>query len=290
MLRVFKIYNLNLKISNFTLNNMKFTSRPGDLNSKDDYYVLSNKMVVLETSLAIYNLSLYKNLKNQTIPKWMRTNIANRISNSGSEWIKNFFYLNSGTHNNQWLIIDFKVFEKLIVKKHHQLKENITGIVYLAEQLPILDKIFDRDMTDVLLSQTYVASFNAPYFNETFELTGRKAANMTDYFHDKRYILFQKFKGNIRSVESMKPIIRYHDPTEMCDTIAPRCDISNNTPFGATDGKIIDYTRIIVDQKSTIITGPSHIPGISAPFSFKKFPGYPHEGIPESFDFKWINV
>ena len=41
-------------------------------------------------------------------------------------------------------------------------------------------------MTDVLLSQTYVASFNAPYFNETFELTGRKAANMTDYFHDKR--------------------------------------------------------------------------------------------------------
>jgi len=52
MLRIYKEYNLNLVVNGKKLNNMRFTSRPGDLNSKDDYYTLDNNMVVMETSLA----------------------------------------------------------------------------------------------------------------------------------------------------------------------------------------------------------------------------------------------
>lgn len=59
MLRIFKEYNLNFSINGRVLNNMKFTSRPGDLNSKDDYYTLSNKMVVMETSLAFPDKYIY---------------------------------------------------------------------------------------------------------------------------------------------------------------------------------------------------------------------------------------
>jgi hypothetical protein len=51
MLRIHKEYKLNLKVGGYKLNNMKFTSRPGDINSKDDYYVLSNNLVIMETSL-----------------------------------------------------------------------------------------------------------------------------------------------------------------------------------------------------------------------------------------------
>jgi hypothetical protein len=292
MMRVFKIYNLNLKIDGLPLNNMRFSSRPADLNSKDDYYILDNNMMVLETSLAIYNLSLYQNLKYNTIPKWMRVNIANRMAHSGREWIDYFFYQNSGTHNNQWLIIDFNKYEEYrkLNNKGSKKQQIVSGIVYLAEQLPILDRVYFEDMTNVLINKSYVASFNAPYFNETFFLSGRKDVNMTDYFHDNRYLLFEELNSQISDIETMKAVIRYHDLREMCDTIAPRCDISDNRPFGATDAKITDYWKIKGNKHSTVISGPSIVPGISEPFTFKNFPGYSHEGLPDIFNFTWIDI
>lgn len=57
MNRVYKNYDLNLKFSNSNkwINGYKFTSRPGDLNSKDDFYTTTANLVVVETSLEILN-------------------------------------------------------------------------------------------------------------------------------------------------------------------------------------------------------------------------------------------
>jgi hypothetical protein len=40
----------------------------------------------------------------------MRVVVANRLANSGQEWVNQFFIFNDGTYNNQWMITDFKKF------------------------------------------------------------------------------------------------------------------------------------------------------------------------------------
>lgn len=84
MLRVYKTYNfpLHAKVSN----NISFSSRPGDLESKDDFYVLKeSKMVVTETSLNNYNRTNYQFLQPNTLPTvliWFYKNQVGSCYNS----------------------------------------------------------------------------------------------------------------------------------------------------------------------------------------------------------------
>lgn len=347
MNRIFKYYDFDLFIGNKKLNGYKFSSRPADLNSKDDYYTLTNNMVVMETSLNIWDLSIYKNLRTTTIPKWIRVNIANKLAENNLEWIELFFKYNSGTHNNQWLIVDYNKFDEYLIQQtnkketervtedylsqsqiktnsfnskfHHNkflldddfnlhfnktfqktysLKKNykdesITqkdlGIVHLVEQIPELNKAYFKDFSSELITDGYVASYNAPYFDEVIELAGYKAQNKSDYFSANRYNLFKKYSDNIETIEDVKILIRYHDEENICDTIAPRCDMVEGRPFGSVDAKITDST-MLKQMKSIIVYGPPHIKGISEPFDFGKFPDFSHLGIPDLFDFEWTEA
>ena len=67
-------------------------------------------LTILETTLDNYNDDLYKNIQPQSVPEWMRIIIANRLANSGREWVDKFFTNNDGTYNNEWMIADFKQF------------------------------------------------------------------------------------------------------------------------------------------------------------------------------------
>ena len=82
------------------------SSRPGDLISKDDFFLLGSGLRVLETSLDNKIPDNLKEVKYQTVPSWIRTLVANQLSTTAEEWIKYFTTQRSGTHNNQWIIID----------------------------------------------------------------------------------------------------------------------------------------------------------------------------------------
>lgn len=59
MLRVFKSYHFHLHDTN-VVNNLTFSSRPGDLESKDDFVILwETEMVLVETSFNNYDKSNY---------------------------------------------------------------------------------------------------------------------------------------------------------------------------------------------------------------------------------------
>lgn len=74
MLRIFKIYEFNLNNPLIAATTVSFSSRPGDLSSKDDFYFTSKNLfkrfkkfigtnlVSVETSLLCYNKTLYKAL------------------------------------------------------------------------------------------------------------------------------------------------------------------------------------------------------------------------------------
>ena len=70
----------------------------------------SANLTVIETTIDNYNEDLYHNIHPISVPEWMRVMVANRLANSGKEWVDNFFIFNDGTYNNEWMITDFKHF------------------------------------------------------------------------------------------------------------------------------------------------------------------------------------
>jgi hypothetical protein len=68
----------------------------GDLESKDDFFLMDSNLVVIETSLTIFNKSLYEQLSPYSVPVWVRCQVANRMATSAPEWVRLFSLFNSG--------------------------------------------------------------------------------------------------------------------------------------------------------------------------------------------------
>lgn len=162
MVRIFKQYDFEYSGAAGPIrpSHVTFSSYGGPITSTDDYYILNKKVVVQETTTALLNENEYQYrlpLKHY-IPDFFRISIANHMSQSGQDWITNFSYVNTGTYNSQWMVVDYTKFpsnDKLLM---------------VLEQAP--GKIIVKDMTPVLLKEKYWASYNIPSFPETREKLG----------------------------------------------------------------------------------------------------------------------
>ena len=73
---------------------------------------------------------------------------------------------NSGTYNNQWMVVDNKLFRP----HQEQLKP---GLFWVLEQIP--GYIRREDLTEVLQARTFWPSYNSPYFS------GQTTASIPDH-------------------------------------------------------------------------------------------------------------
>jgi len=94
---------------------------------------------------------------------------------AGKTWTDVFGRYNSGTYNNQWMIVDYKRF-----KPGQPLKDDL---LWVLEQLPSL--VEAGDMTDRLRSQTYWPSYNCPAFPNVFNLSGQVRVRSPSYQKEK---------------------------------------------------------------------------------------------------------
>lgn len=86
-------------------NEILFASYAGVLTSDDDFFMIpSTEMVIIETTNDILNTSLYQYVTPNSLLYFVRSIIANRLSNTAQEWTNNFIQYNSGTYSNQWMI------------------------------------------------------------------------------------------------------------------------------------------------------------------------------------------
>lgn len=127
---------------------ISFSGYPGVITSGDDFYTTSSGLVALETTIGNSNTSLwqqvtstgqvryriyfllkdvfssnyltekqkmhFKNIWNLFFQLFetMRSLIALRLANNGHSWCEYFSEYNSGTYNNQWMIVDLNKFKK----------------------------------------------------------------------------------------------------------------------------------------------------------------------------------
>jgi hypothetical protein len=153
MLRIFKHYSFNLKDPSTGAKNLSFSGYPGILVSIDDYYILGSHLIMLETTNSIYNNSLYEMVTPESLLPWQRVRAASQLAHDATEWTEYLTPYNSGTYNNQYMIIDLNK-----IKPDQTIEDNALRI---AEQIPGL--ILSGDLTP-LLREGYFASYNVPFF------------------------------------------------------------------------------------------------------------------------------
>lgn len=294
--RSYKHYLFNFNHPSLVVRKSSFSSYPGFIASTDDFYILDSGIVIIETTLNILNEKLY-GMCNPTsqVLAWIRNIVANRLAKTGEEWTKLFTKYNSGTYNDQWLVIDYNLFQP-------GLSSLKPGTLFILEQIP--GYVETKDVSDILTRDSYWGSYNRPYFEKINEMSMYKHysnvhGEMFSYRDCPRAKIFQRDQKNVKDVNGMKKLLMQNkweqdEFSKGCpgnaiasrfDLEAPNCSMSR-VANGATDSKVTS-SKWIKQQKSVAIAGPTH--DDQPPFTWNdpKFAGIYHEGQPDTWNFNW---
>lgn len=310
--RTIKHYSLDFKDYRNNTHKIEttFSSYPGALSSTDDYYVTNNRLLVTETTLEVIDINLYDSVKkaNKYIPNFMRVNSATFFSMSAEEWVTNFSYLNSGTYSSQWMVLDYKVFDKV---KGSKVANNQKKLLYVLEQTP--GSIIQHDVSDYLFNNTYFASFNRAFFSETedslnMQLIKSLYGDTFSFQESSRGKIFKHLEGGVKNFTNFKNVLRYNgfkdesseasfpdDPSRSNPGhgISARFDLEDkelNNLSGAIDCKLTN-SDMIQKVTSVIVSGPTteNNPNL-VPFDWDDYKDLDirHVGLPQKYNFKWL--
>ncbi|XP_072271436.1 putative phospholipase B-like 2 [Pyxicephalus adspersus] len=288
-----------------------FSSYPGAIFSGDDFYILSSGLVSLETTIGNSNPDLWKYItpKNSVL-EWLRNIVANRLSTVGQEWADIFGKFNSGTYNNQWMVVDYKKFRP-------GETEVPTGLLTILEQLPGLMTYADK--SDLLYQTSYWPSYNVPYFDIIFNTSGqpelvKKFGDWFSYSKTPRAQIFKRNHTLVEDLPSMMRLMRYNnflnDPLSLCPSCIPkpngenaisaRSDLNqaNGTyPFGAmrqrqhggTDMKVTSFD-FAKKHMMFAVNGPTWDQVPPFQWSTSPFSNLMHMGHPDLWKFDPILI
>ncbi|XP_061842417.1 putative phospholipase B-like 2 [Nerophis lumbriciformis] len=316
MLRIIKKYSFAFSVS--PLDNLllpgtiqAFSSYPGSIFSGDDFYILSSGLVTLETTIGNSNPALWKFVQPKgTVMEWLRNIVANRLAVTAKGWAELFSKYNSGTYNNQWMIVDYNNFAP---GKTDLMKD----LFVVLEQIP--GQIIFTDKTEELLQKGYWASYNIPYYEDIFNASGcnelvEKFGSWFSLDQNPRAQIFRRDQKKVTDVASMMRLMRYNnfkeDPLSQCqgcnplengeNAISARSDLNpaNGTyPFGAlrqrshggTDMKMTSY-RMFRRYEMLAASGPTWDQVPPFQWSTSPYKDLLHMGHPDIWAFKPIKV
>lgn len=326
MLRIYKTYSWNLQSDDvFTapVTTTSFSSYPGMLSSLDDFYLMKDtKLSMIQTTNSIFNTSLWDMITPESLYAWQRVRTANQLSTSGPEWADLVGRYNSGTYNNQYMVLDGKLFTA-----QNALP---TGTLTVIEQIPGL--VVAGDATREL-EKGYWGSYNVPYHKEIYDKSGYPdvdakggVTQYTQYQQAPRAKIFRKNNGlNWDSGESsaqahvlknMQHVLRSNeyltDPLaegNPWNAICSRGDLDTSSPYpgGGYDTKVSSMVMAGFSSNpdanaadaevrahssgmtASIVNGPTsqNLPAFQWSTSGLDTPENPHYGQPDTFDFEF---
>ncbi|KAJ8005677.1 hypothetical protein DPEC_G00120410 [Dallia pectoralis] len=316
MLRILKKYTFAFHLSPTDRDlvpggTQAFSSYPGSIFSGDDFYILGSGLVTLETTIGNSNPSLWKFVQpTGTVMEWIRNLVANRLAANGKEWAEIFSKYNSGTYNNQWMIVDYNHFTPGMTETKEQL-------FTVLEQIPGL--VVHSDKTQELLQKSYWSSYNIPSYEEVFNASGCRelVEQFGPWFSmdmNPRAQIFRRNQSQVTDMDSMVRLMRYNnfkeDPLSRCEgcdppgngenTISARSDLNpaNGTyPFGALkqrshggiDMKVTSYGQWR-EFGFLAVNGPTWDQVPVFQWSSSPYPDLMHMGHPDKWDFLPVQV
>lgn len=306
MLRIYKHYNFALKELRPATQRMSFSSYPGEVFSDDDFYLMDSGLVVLQTTNKIFNNELFDALTPHSALSWQRIRAANWLASSGEEWAQVLDTSNSGTYNNQYMVVDLNLFVP---------GENLRpGLLWVAEQIPGM--VVSADMTPTL-ALGYWPSYNVPFFPEVYNKSGypdfiskleqygqhfTASTHWLSYETSPRANIFRRDQASIASLDDMKRVMRSNnwkkDPLAEGRAVCAVCgrgDLDPEFPEarGCYDSKVTSYT-LALNLEAEVVNGPTRNQGDLPAFQWKQFSlgvkgsdDLLHLGQPGKFDFKF---
>ena len=296
MTRIFKEYEFPLEGS--VAKKIIMSSYPSAVASIDDYFITDSDLVVIETSINVHNGELYGKLDPKSLLTSHRVMAANRLAKDAKEWTEIFAQNNSGTYNNQYMVVNMKLIDTTAKKIED-------GAFYIIEQMPGATSTWD--VTDYLRSG-YWPSYNVPfsaYISDYSGLTGVLESDVTkrtlsDYSTSSRANIFRAKQGDVKTIEDVKKLMRYNnyksDPLakkDPCLTLACRADLRAVGPkcSGAYDAKVASINDIKgkADKVVHIISGPTREDGLE-PINWTDgaCKGVSNDGINKNANYDWI--
>jgi hypothetical protein len=289
----------NFPIKEFKASRLIFSTRVGKIFSYDDFYMADTGLLVLETTMSIYNESLYDLVTPKKLFTWVRALRAMWVATNGSYWAETFIKHNSGTLNNQYIILDTNKFVKG--------KKPTSDLLWQIEQYP--GTYESRDLTQQLVRDGYIPSINVPSTERLYKLAGypEKVASMGElgyifsYYESPRYLILKRDAPRVKTFDEFKELMTYNnykkDPYsyDASHAIMSRYDLRRGDDprlpkkaFGGLDSKCTRLTEFRTKMKVHAIAGPTRSNGIPAwDFSNQSF-GVLYDGLPARWEFSWI--
>lgn len=303
MNRVLKEYDFQLTEPSTASTKWTFSSHPGLGYSMDDFWELDSDLLVLETTLHNWNTTLYElYCTPRTILCWLRVQIANRMSSDGRTWCSNFIRENSGTYNNQYFVVD--------TKKFTPGTKPTSGLLWAIEQLPGEYEMGDR--TAELVANTYVPSYNTPFFTKIYNDAGypekveETQSNYWTYWNNSRMLITERDFASIDSYEAFKSFMRYNDwendplsNEDPAESIQSRYDLRPDScipsgtmnlcpsAFAGLDAKTTNY-QLSQNLMFDAISSPQYETQPVWVFGVGKWADVEWDGLPQVWKFPWI--
>ena len=294
--RIYKTYTFNFNNKLVASPKVTFSGYPATLASNDDFYITQNGLVVIETSNNIFNTSLYDLLKPESLLCWQRVILANRLADDAPSWSKIFSEYNSGTYNNQFMVLD--------TKKFVPGQPLANDLFWVVEQIP--GKVIGADQTQIL-SYGYWPSYNVPFYKEVFTISGYpeilkrpNASDMLSYETCVRANIFRRDQNKVNSIDTIKNLLRYnnwkYDPLSLGQpgySISSRNDLSptatdaTRSCSGGYDTKvssILDINTVHIINGPTSVDQPVFVWNGQCPAKFS------HVGMKQYFKYDWMSI
>lgn len=287
MLRMVKY--IEMELPHAKASRVVFDSYPGNLYSETDFYRTSAGLTVTETSIDILNTSLFSSITPHSVLSWARAMVANRLADTAASWIATQLRYNSGTCNNQWIVVDYKQFVPGAPVP--------AGTLWISETMP--GAYASEDLSHVLNAPARSwFSYNVPYFESISSLGGYTESRDPEFSFKNcsRAKMYRRAleRDTVRDLETFVGFMRYVNLTDPlsngdgCKAISARCDLSNrNEAFGAQDVKVSSSERDGLAFWGTLSPSWSEEnPAFEwAAVNQSKFPPRMHRGQPAVFNF-----
>ena len=271
LIRIYKHYSFNNNTSSII-----FSSYPGVLTSTDDFIISKNKLVIMETTIEVIDINLYKQMKleyKHYIPNFMRVLLASKTAKNNKEWLTLFRKNMSGTYSSQWMILDYKIFNTIIGKTLDKVKQ-YKNLFLLIEEIP--NKIISHDISNVLYSKKYFGSYNRAFLNSSKKTLNQQLiehlyGTKFSYNDGNRAMIFKHFNHKIRTLKQMNDLLRYNgykgnndwkkDPSKKSPSkgISARFDLEKGYLYelsGGVDTKVTNST-LVNQMGAVVVLGPS---------------------------------
>ncbi|KAM8824206.1 phospholipase B-like 1 isoform 2-T2 [Synchiropus picturatus] len=290
-MRVYKHWDFRVAEPHTATGRLSFSSYPGFLVSLDDFYLLGSGLMMTQTTNNVFNASLFHLITPSSLLAWQRVRLAHSLARSGEEWARVFSRHNSGTYNNQYMVLD-----RSKVQLGHSLED---GALTVVEQIPGLVEFSDQTET---LRRGYWPSYNIPFHRKIYQRSGyqpmwEKFGDDFSYDLCPRAKIFRRDQARVEDLDSLKHIMRFNDYMkdpysrgDPCKSICCRNDLKAEepSPGGCYDTKVTDLS-LARDLASEAINGPTTQDGLP-PFAWEQFSAVPHQGLPPLYNFSFVRM